>query len=664
MSDFKKFAKLVQKRYNEISKNEMFKVEDGRGIWDTYHASFPEGTDPLYLERTTHDCQCCRSFIRNIGAAVAIKDSKMLTVWDIEGAPYPYDVVAKVMSEKVKASKVTSIFRTKERQYGQETTRATEEGKLKIWNHFEGKVTSPHFTTSVGTEKGAYETTRHVFSRGVNELEMSAIDVILDMIASSDTALYKGRELVPALKAFKKLHTQYHALDDAKKDLFLWENANKKGARFRNSVLGTLISDLSDGKDFTKAILSYESKVAPHNFKRSSAPVSPKRAEKAWETIVDLGLRDSLERRHARISDISVNEVLFVDRASRSKMKDALLESLLKDTVKKSIKVTGAIPITMAEFLSDVVPKSVTMEVLVEQDHMNNFASITAPVVEDDVRMFMWNNDFSWSYTGNLADSSIKTRVKAAGGNVTAPFRVSLGWFNSDDLDIHVIEPSGNQIYYGNRSNKLDVDMNVGGSSVVRDAVENVCWKKPKDGQYAVMVKNYTKRENIDVGFQIEIENNGKIRTFARSKDVRNQEKVPCMKIRIKSGEITEIDPAPGMVEGTSSKEVWGVSTGQFTKVKSLIRSPNHWESDEEGPAHWFFVLEDCLNPDPVRGFYNENLRQDLHEYRKVFEILASKTLCPYSEDQLSGLGFSATQKASFMVKVRGDVNQTFEVTI
>jgi hypothetical protein len=66
--------------------------------------------------------------------------------------------------------------------------------------------------------------------------------------------------------------------------------------------------------------------------------------------------------------------------------------------------------------------------------------------------------------------------------------RVSLSWFNYDDLDLHVYEPAGrgvssfsDHINFGNKrgwtGGVLDVDMNAGHGHT-RDAVENVVWMK------------------------------------------------------------------------------------------------------------------------------------------------------------------------------------------
>ena len=90
--------------------------------------------------------------------------------------------------------------------------------------------------------------------------------------------------------------------------------------------------------------------------------------------------------------------------------------------------------------------------------------------------------------------------------------------------------------------------------------------------------------------------------------------------------------------------------------------SPNYW-GGSEGNKHHIFVLRGCKNPDPVRGFFNEYLRKDLHEHRKVFEVLGSKTRCEPAEEQLSGIGFSSTKhdRATFVVR-KGDATRTYNV--
>ena len=74
------------------------------------------------------------------------------------------------------------------------------------------------------------------------------------------------------------------------------------------------------------------------------------------------------------------------------------------------------------------------------------------------------------------------------------------------------------------------------------------------------------------------------------------------------------------------------------------------------------FMLKNCINPERTRGIYNEFLRGDLHEHRKVLEVLADKTNCELSSNQLSGLGFSSTQRNTLVCKVAGNFTRTLKI--
>jgi hypothetical protein len=117
-------------------------------------------------------------------------------------------------------------------------------------------------------------------------------------------------------------------------------------------------------------------------------------------------------------------------------------------------------------------------------------------------------------------DAEIKQRVEAAGGMYEGvDIRASLLWNNRNDLDLHVITPAGEHIYYGAKKAKcggwLDVDMNVSGETT--KPVENVRWKKgtAPAGKYRVYVQNYRFHENPQpTPFRAEVEINGRVRQF------------------------------------------------------------------------------------------------------------------------------------------------------
>jgi hypothetical protein len=178
---------------------------------------------------------------------------------------------------------------------------------------------------------------------------------------------------------------------------------------------------------------------------------------------------------------------------------------------------------------------------------------------------------------------------------------------------------------------------------------------RPRDGVYRVAVNNYTRRESIDTGFALEVEAGGIVRTFTADKSPAAGRTFDCLEVYVRDGEVTHIRAGKEMSEGSASQDKWGVKTETLVPVDTLLLSPNHWDGQEKGNKHWFFILKDCKRPGSARGIYNEFLRGDLAQHRKVFEVLGAQTKCEPSDDQLSGVGFSSTRGDRATVVVKTD---------
>ncbi len=649
-TDFTRFSRPVAARFTKMSEQELYVADiDPDALWASYLAAFPEGTNPMVKVKTEHDCSTCRRFVKNLGRVVTLNNGRIGTVWEIyDSLPEPYRTVAAALDAAIRACPIKTIFRSKERTYGQDHNYDPKTNER--YNHFYGRVADRHFAAYPGARLAELTSAHQVFSRGLVEIRESDLEAVLDLINS--IGLYRGQEHKAAVEGFMALLRKLSSVPDAGWDRvnFTWEHLSHPHSRFRNTVIGTLLTDLAEDKDFDQAVKAFEAKVAPTNYKRPTAVITQKMVESAVQTLHELGLSGCTNRRYARLSDISVNDVLFVDNSARGRMKGGdPLTALLADVVKQTPPdLSRATKLSADEFVRNVLPGVKSLEVFVENRHLGNFVSLTG--ADGPERPFKWVNNFAWAYDGDVTDS-VKARVKAAGGNVNALLRVSLSWFNTDDLDLHCNTPSGVHIYYGHGAGVLDVDMNAYGVPV-RNPVENLAFNTLQDGVYEVWVNQYHRRESMDVGFAIEVEFGGAIHQYTHARGVSDMQNVPCLKLHIKDKQLTRIETdLPG---GTASQEKWGVKTETLVPATLVCYSPNHWGGSTVGAKHLIFALQGCKNPGRARGIFNEYLRSDLDKHRKVFEVLGDKTKVAHSEDQVSGVGFTAARGDSVTVLVDG----------
>lgn len=670
MSDFIKIKNSVAKQFKRMSEHQLFRVDVSKDkLWETYLSSFPEGSNPIYKERTHHDCNCCKQFIRAVGDVVAIIDGKMESIWDGIVDDPAYNTVSQAMSALVLSKPIINKFYHFEKQAGTDNTKQMLDGSVIQWNHFFVNIPAKYVlpNADIASKLGEIRSSYDVMKRSLDEIDTESINTVLELI--SQNSLYRGEEHKFVVTEFKKLKTNYSKLKDADKPMFVWnaiDATQQSIVRIRNTVIGTLLTDIADGVDLEDAVKMFESKVAPTNYKRPSALITEGMIKKAKEKINELGLTSALARRYSVMTDIKVNNILFANRESKNIMSGDVFDELIEKKSKTVKSMDTIEEISIEKFISDVLPNITSIEALFENKHSGNLVSLVSPEDPTAGNLFKWNNNFSWSYNGEVTDS-IKERVKAAGGSIEGDLCCRLAWDYSDDLDFHMYEPDGNRIYFGNRretsrcGGMLDVDAN-GADGVKEFPVENIFYKnksKMKEGEYKLVVNNYYRRSG-GTGFQIEIEADGVTHSINYEKVVRQGENVNVAKIHYsKTNGFTIKTDLPTT---QTSKNMWNLPTQSFHNVNLMMLSPNHWDGENVGNKHYFFILDKCNNPESTRGFYNEFLKSELDVHRKVFEVVGSKMKTPESDEQLSGLGFSSTQKNSLVVKVKGSFTRSLKI--
>jgi hypothetical protein len=650
---FKKdFQDNVTKVLKSVTHKDLYKLDvDKDAIWSAYIDSF---VDPAFKQE--HVCNCCRHFLQRYGSLIVISnDYDVINFWDFKTLPEfqpSVNAIRSLLANKPIASKF----------YSNVLGLGTD--KSSIWHHLYLKLDNPFRTTpslDIDTKLNESNTAFNVFKRALEELTPDASETVLDLIA--DGNLYRGEEHKKKVNEFYNLQTIYKStLFINQRDNFIWVNSNNlAAAHIRNSAIGTLLIDLSkDDANIEKAVKAYERVVAPNNYQRPKALVTAKQLQEAQTKLDELGYTDSLYRRTAKPEDLNINNILYKDRAVNKDIFADLTDELPIDVTKlRHVK-----EISLGEFITQVLPVANSVHVLLENKHSGNMFTLLTAVHPQSPTILKWDNQFSWSYSGGVADS-IATRVKNAGGKIDGRLRVSLAWETRSDLDLGIIEilnnKQKNKIYYGVKSSpytggQLDVDQQVMGTDI--HPVENIYypWRVMEDGTYTIEVHNYNSREKTDQ-FTVEVEFDGKLFTYNHQTVIGNKQTVTIGKFTVK-GNIITYDGKESIVV---SNNLGGLKTNRYQKVNAVFLSPNYWGTNSVGNKHLFFYVEGAVNDGVINPFFNEQLTPELTgQHKRVFELLASKLNVDVTVPQVSGIGISSTIHTDFICKVN---NKLFKVT-
>lgn len=688
--NFKTIKTAVAKQFATMSNQQLFRVDINKDVlWNLYISAFPDGTNPIYKERTEHDCNCCKQFVRAVGDVVAIKEGKLVSIWDGKTGDVNYQIVSDALANYVKSAAVKDVFLHYEATAGtNKSFHSLVDGKVGEWDHFFVNIPAKFVkkNADIASALSVIRSTHDVFLRALKEIDQESIDTVLELI--SQNSIYRGEEHKFVVAEFSKLKKRIKKLSDAELDLFVWERVSTVPgsiANIRNSVIGSLLTDLSDGKDLEAAVKSFEAKVAPTNYKRPTALVTKRMVDDARATIESLGLTSALQRRYASINDIAINNILFADRNARQKINGDVFDDISSGVKTSTKKLDKVEEVGIEKFIADILPKATSIEVLMENSHTANLVSLIAPVDPTANPMFKWDNGFSWSYTGDVADSDLRQQVAARGGRVDGVFRFSHTWNydkrNASLMDLHVFMPGNSTDATNGIHDNYGNDERVGwnnrkhhASGGVQDVdyinaapegyvpVENITFptlSKMHEGRYICKIHNWNLRQPTRGGFKAEIEFGGNVYQYEVDRPLKHKEWVTVAEVMLNTGVFTIKHHLP---ETTSPKKVWGINTQTFQKVSVVMNSPNHWNGQGVGNKHYFFMLDDCVNDGKARGFYNEFLREDLNKHRKVIEIVGSKMLTEETENQLSGLGFSSTQRNSIVCKVTGSFSRIIKI--
>lgn len=702
----KEFNKKLQQQFDLMSKSgKLFRVElSGDAVWELYLKSFDKGDNPIFRDENSSlkNCNHCKNFVRRYGNVVSVDDNyNIMSMFDfnIEGE---YENSVKALSTAIKSSKIVNVFfetlkslqslpyekssknnikfklgvESNEKRYTKEEAEKFGVVKVNEVRRFEHiyLTLDKYFVNTSGDSIESiiseYRDAKNVFQRAMETISLDTLTLVKDLINQGSLLngaahLYKIEQIIPLKK-------EYNDLSASHRNNWCWLKSYKLPfAKFRNELIGVLCTELSEGEDLNVACQSWNKRIDPVNYMKTTAPITQKQILEAKKFVEDNGYVESFDRRFATIDDIKVSEILHSNIG-----KDAIKTVSIFDNVKststrhKRSEFDGVEEVSIEKFMKDILPTCTSVEAYLQNNQEGNMVSLTTANIPESKPIFKWNNNYSWTFNGNLAGKSqIKEEVKNKGGKVDGVLRFSMMWANGNgddsDLDLHMVEPSGNMIYFSSKINhrtggNLDVDIQRPGGKL---AVENITFptlSRMREGKYQLFVRQFSARNSK--GFKAEIEFEGEQYSYSYDNPVSDKRDIQIAEITLKDGKFT-IRHILEATEGLGgSKEIYGLATNEFHKVNLVCLSPNHWEDNNVGNKHYFFMLNNCKSNDSIRSFHNENLLPELAEFRKVLEILGATNMINSTDKQLSGLGFNATVRDEVILKLQGSHKRVVKV--
>lgn len=705
----------LQDNFNKMSKYQLFRSRiSGSELWYLYLASFRDEDNPVFRdpESSTYNCNTCHNFMRRYGNIIAIDDNdNILTLFDnvsrmnneyklpfkalskaLKNAPVDGGIFVETYNEledlnyEMAISKTQSTYRlgvdkNVKRYTKEEAELYPDSGivanQVITFEHLHFSIPNSFIDKSgdsVSKIVGIYNGKKTALTNAIENISTETLKLTRDLIKQK--SLLNGKSYLSLLQSFIDVKVEYEKVSN--KEFFIAKKAvslPKTVASFRNSLIGMFCKNIEEGKELNAACLMYNKAADPANYMRAASPVTETQKKALAKLFAEKDYETSLKRRIANINDIQADEIKFMN-VDNTEVKGSILDNV--KTTNKNVRFNKSQldkveEIGIEKFMSDVLPTCSSIEVLFENRLKNNLVTLTTSEVKNSLNLFKWDNNYSWTYSNNLAGKSeIKEAVKSKGGNVNGKLRFSIMWSgenrDNSDLDAHCICPNTEEIYFGHqelrRTGKriLDIDIMYPREYQYKNIVENIVFREEDmtEGEYLLFVHQYSNRNSK--GFSAEIEINGDIYHYDYNKPLPHEKRVNVAKVINRNGELAIEHILPIANSESKTENYYGIDTNKFHEVSLMCLSPNYWGDNSLGNKHYFFFIKNCICDKELRTFHPENLNAELYEHRKVLEVLSDYTTTSSSKNQLSGLGFNATVANSLIVKCKGNFQRVLKI--
>lgn len=387
----------------------------------------------LFLEnipaeaRQHYNCNACRHFVNRFGKLVSINaetGKKTAVMWGGQ-VPEFFRAAVKAVKAKAEAASINGVFVSTDEALGYSRTG--------IWTHmavdmpkkmvYKGRID----TAAQQAAKKAED--RRILTSCLSKYKQEDVESAVNLLRTG--VLYRGDQILPMAEWFLETMKMAHGKKTAGNILWLRAATAPNGfCHIPASMVGTLLDDIAEGYSVSDIKARFNEKMNPLQYQRPQAAPAAGNVKRAEEIVEKMGLKQSLERRYARL-----DEVKAIWRPGKEKSEVAaggvfggIPIKGKKSNVKNGVEAPET-AMTFEKFHRTVLPGAKKIELLVGYQ-TDSYAALLTAVHPDAPPILKWDRDdernpFSW-YAYN-------------GGSLCGRWNLSTGW---NEVTAVVLQPN------------------------------------------------------------------------------------------------------------------------------------------------------------------------------------------------------------------------------
>lgn len=396
--------KNAEKIFENSDPKEMF-YTDAKDIYNTFLENLPEN------ERAEHMCHTCKDFINKFTNVIKLdKEGNITPVYfHLNSNIGSFNKAINACYDKVKNSKITSIFLLPNRYRSSDNTRCLGHPESGGFSHMFMKVPSKsdyynnrcyRYNEVIAKSKENYR----LLAESISKFSLDAVKTITTMLKFGNLPDING--IARDSEYYENFRTELEKKKGKERNNYIWwyvSHGTERLFHLNSGLLGTLYEDMMDGLDADTIRDRYIEKADPMNYMRMKSKPSYQNTVRAEELINKLGLLDSLDRRYATFDEVPK---IWVPKETKNESTKGLFTHLAKEEETKTKQVSSdhAIPISFNKFLIEVLPNADKIRCRV--DYTDAFMCICTAKNDGSKPLFKYGHTFSqYTYNGGATST-------------------------------------------------------------------------------------------------------------------------------------------------------------------------------------------------------------------------------------------------------------------